>query len=138
MIRKIISIIIYVFAGFFFFSVDSVLFIDNKQHIPCYFKLGIAGFFFVLGLILFFIGILFSGLKNWRRDLGVLFITVTAIELFTIMTFICIYLTPELQAMMPKNVYLYSQSSLLQRISYIIFTGAVGVLLLLRYKQKIS
>jgi hypothetical protein len=137
MIRKIISIIFYSFAGFFLLGVGAILFADNKEHIPFSYRLGIAGFLFALGLLLSFIGILFSGLKNWQRDLGALFITITIFQLFSILSFICMVLTPDLRSMMPKDSFLYSQSSLLLGISYIIFIGLAGVLLLMRYKQKV-
>src|SRR5579872_1278414 len=130
MIRKIISIIIYIFAGIFFSATDSILFVAGHQPIPLSVKLVIGGFLLIMGLILFFIGALFSGLRYWLRDLGILLIVVAVLQAFTVMVFFCMYLTPDIQSIMPKDMYLYqySQNALFLGVGYIILMGAVGAL----------
>lgn len=104
--RKVSSIILKVIAGFFFYMVSLLAFVNEP---PTGGKLGILIGFSVPALVAMVIGLALSHFQNWRRDVGIVLLSATGFTAFLIFTFACFLMTEEVQNMIrPDTLTFFS------------------------------
>jgi cation transport ATPase len=134
MIRKIISIAIYIISGFFLLigAVTAFIKIPDYPIIPVWLFLA----YFIIGFILLIIAIAISEFKNWKHDTGILLITLAILDLFTIFTMVCFDMTPGMRAIMPKSPITIEYNYYFGG-SYLVILGLVGILLTKRSRNEL-
>ena len=105
MIRKIISIICYVIAGFFLYAVCLLGFINQ----PSYFtKIAVMGSFSVCSLITLAIGLAFRRFLTWKRDVGIVLLTVAGSAALSVFSIFCVSLSAEFKEFFPNIKFDFS------------------------------
>lgn len=96
MIRNFFGITFYIFAGFFVYMICLLAFISAPELDEHTGKLMMLTAFSVPLIIFLFLGMLLYRGNNWKITTGTTLLSGTGLNLFVVITFICIQLTPEL------------------------------------------
>ncbi|MDD2708275.1 MAG: hypothetical protein PHV34_09720 [Verrucomicrobiae bacterium] len=106
MARKIISIVLFVVAGFFvyamgllaFVNLDSPLFTNRP---PVWLKFAMVSFFFIPAVAALLLGLAVNRFQNWRRDIGIVLVSGAGMVVFVILSLMCLLLSPEAGRVFP-------------------------------------
>jgi hypothetical protein len=98
--RKAISIIFLICSGFLFFTATLSVFFQGLSPTG---KLFVMGGFAVAALIPHLIGLAFGGFRYWRRDTGVVLLSVTGFTAFTLFTIVCMMSSEEFRRILPPD-----------------------------------
>jgi hypothetical protein len=131
-IRNVFGIIAYVCSGFFFYAVNIVAFV-NQPLWPI--KSTIILVFAVPAILFSVIGSFCRGFGHFQRDLGIVLLSAAANSILVILSFVCMFASPELAKSLPPDT--------LQMFSAITFGAAslalyifIGLGLLLMSRKK--
>lgn len=145
MVRKILSIVFYVIAGFFFYGANGLTFVNvaaikTATQPPAWMKLVLVGIFAVPGLISLLIGLVLTRFQQWKRDVGIVLVSAGGVISFIAVTLACFLLSPESKRYFPPDTPEVSQvfGDLVVGIVCIVTTIVVGVLLIIisRWSRK--
>lgn len=98
--RKAISIILNVLAGFFFYGAILLGFIEANA-----FKWGIIGFFLLIAAIPLVISMALMRFRQWKKAAGIVFMSASGFTAFLIFSFASIYLSEESRKLMPPDIW---------------------------------
>jgi hypothetical protein len=101
MARNVIGIIFYVIAGFFFYGVGLLAFINMPD--VGKFNFVIMGIFAIPALVCTVIGAVVHSSGNWKASAGIVLLSAAAFNLFVVMTLISLMMSPELEKLVPNN-----------------------------------
>jgi hypothetical protein len=142
-VRKIISIIFYVIAGFFLYAVNGLAFINiavikTATPPPAWIKLLVIGIFAVPALISLLIGLGITGFQQWKRDVGIVFVSAGGVTSFVAVTMACLFMSPESKRYLPPEAPDMSQffGDLSVGILCIVMSIVLGALLIITSRQK--
>src|SRR5262249_19175852 len=107
MIRKVLSIVLYVVAGFFLYIVSLVAFIDGAA-------LGVDGagsgakwlpvvIFTVPAILALGAGLAIARFQDWMRDTGIVLLCAAGFTTFLILTFASLLMNEDYRRMMPPE-----------------------------------
>jgi hypothetical protein len=123
--RNALGVVLYVIAGFFVYMVCLLAFV-NQPPIP---KWGIVAGFTIPALLFLSGGLAVNRFRSWRRHAGIVLVTATGVTCFLIFTFMCLLMTDEFKQMMePETLHFLSAYG--SGVTFVVITGALGVLLL--------
>ena len=94
--RKVFGTLLYVLAGFLCYLLCLLSFINEP---PASKKWAIIGGFAIPTLLALVGGMALHRWNNWRMHAGLVFLAASGFTTFIILTFACMYRTPELQPM---------------------------------------
>lgn len=97
---KPISIVCYVVAGFFVYTIMILSFVNEP---PALAKIAIMGVFAVPAALSFLIGLSASRYTHWQRDLGVVFLSAALFMIILVLTVVCMLSTHEFTQHFPDN-----------------------------------
>ena len=114
MIRRVLSVVFYVVAGFLFYMVSLLAFIDSAAvgaNQPA-FGADDAAFakwlpiitFTVPALITLVAGLAIMGFRDWRRDAGIVLLSAAGFTTFLVFTFATMLMNEEFRKMMPPDM----------------------------------
>jgi len=89
---KICSIILEVIAGFFLFIVTLLAYMSGM---PAGWKLMSLGLFLLPAVVVMAIGLALTRFRFWKRDTGVVLLSVTGCTLFAVFTMACMLMSEE-------------------------------------------
>jgi heme/copper-type cytochrome/quinol oxidase subunit 4 len=98
--RKALSIILNVFAGFLFYGAILLGFIEANA-----FKWGIIGFFLVIAAIPLAISMVLTRFRQWRKATGVVLMSASGFTAFLIFSFACMYMSEESRKFMSPDIW---------------------------------
>lgn len=98
--RRVFSITLKVIAGFFFYVVNLLAFVNEP---PTGLKLGILAGFSVPAIITLIGGLALTRFKSWRRDTGIVLLSAAGFTAFLIFTFACLLMTEEFRTMIKPD-----------------------------------
>ena len=113
MIRRVLSVGFYIVAGFFFYTVSVLAFIDgaavangaamgaDDAALAKWLPIVI---FAVPALVTLVIGLAIMGFRDWRRDAGIVFLSVAGFMTFVVFTFVTTFMNEEFRKMMPPDM----------------------------------
>jgi hypothetical protein len=90
--RKVLGILFYVVAGFLLNIVCYMSFLKS----PLWVKSAMMGTFFIPGAIALVIGLTINRFRNWKREVGIVFVSGAGTNAFLFFTMICFFCSPEL------------------------------------------
>lgn len=96
---KVISIVCYVVAGFFLYTIMLLSFISGE---PLAAKFGIMGVFVVPATISLLIGLFLSGYSKWQRDVGIVFLSSALSSAFLVSTIFATFSNPDVMEQVPN------------------------------------
>ena len=114
MIRKVLSVGLYIIAGFFFYMVCVLAFIDGAA-------VGASGaasgaddaafakwlpiiIFTVPAIITLVVGLAIMGFRDWRRDAGIVLLSAAGFTTFLVFMFATMLMKEESRKMMPPEI----------------------------------
>lgn len=98
MARRAISIACYVVSGFFFYTVCMLAFVDEAPPLA---KLALTGGFCIPALIALGAGLACVRFQNWEREVGIVITSVGSFSLFSVLTMVCLFMSPEFKEFFP-------------------------------------
>ncbi|MBT3289081.1 MAG: hypothetical protein HN849_07430 [Victivallales bacterium] len=101
--RKTCSIILYVIAGYFFYMVALLGFLDGR--IPVGVKCSVLPFFMLPGAVSLCIGLALRGFRNWRRDTGIVVLSCAGFSALMVLTFLCMFASEELRKVIDPRAF---------------------------------
>jgi hypothetical protein len=114
MIRRVLSVVFYIVAGFFFYTVSVLAFIDGAAMGVNQAPFGADDaalakwlpiiIFAVPALITLVIGLAIMGFRDWRRDAGIVFLSVAGFTTFGIFMFVTTFMNEEYRKLMPPDM----------------------------------
>jgi hypothetical protein len=114
MIRRVLSVVLYIIAGFFFYMVSLLAFIDGAALATNGADLGAndAAFAKWLPIIIFgvpailslVVGLAIMGFRDWRRDAGIVFLSAAGFTTLLIFMFATMLMKEETRKMMPPDM----------------------------------
>jgi hypothetical protein len=114
MIRRVLSVVFYIVAGFLFYTVSVLAFIDGAAlgaNQPAFgaedatFVKWLPIIIFVVpALITLVIGLAIMGFRDWRRDAGIVFLSVAGFTTFGIFMFATTFMNEEYRKLMPPDM----------------------------------
>jgi hypothetical protein len=114
MIRRVLSVVFYVIAGFLFYTVSVVAFIDGAAVGANGAALGAndAAFakwlpviiFTIPALLTLVVGLAIMGFRDWRRDAGIVLLSAAGFTTFLVFTFATMLMNEEFRKMMPPDM----------------------------------
>jgi hypothetical protein len=114
MIRRVLSVGLYILAGFFFYMVSLLAFIDGAAVDPNGAALGTddAAFAKWLPIIIFtvpavltlVVGLAIMGFRDWRRDAGIVLLSAAGFTTLLIFMFATMFMKEEFRKMMPPEI----------------------------------
>jgi len=108
MIRRVLSVVLYIVAGFFLYMVSLLAFIDGAA-------MGIDGseavgakwlpiaVFTAPAVLALGAGLAIMRFQNWRRDAGIVFLSAAGLTTFLIVSFASMVTNEEFRRMMPSE-----------------------------------
>ena len=126
MIRKVLSIILNIIAGFFFYGL-SLLGFTNEPLTGV--KWGIMIGFSVMAVVALCGALALTRFRNWRRDTGIVLLSASGFTVFLIFTFICLLMTEEFRKMMRPDTLAFFSDYLTGGAIIVGFAGLGCVLL---------
>lgn len=135
MLRKVLSIIFYVIAGFFAFGILMANFIKISPD-ALQMKFLIMGFYIILVSLLLLFGLAISRFDNWKRTVGIFLLSVLGFSLLFLVIQVSIYFTPELRQIYDNEGIYFDQN--FDYLSTAVYLGVLAVLALvfLRMNKK--
>lgn len=137
--RKALSTIFYVISGFLLNTLCLFSFFKSPEISG---KAIIIGIYAVLAAIMAVIGLAISRFINWKRVLGILFVSSAVIGSFIIFTIVCTFLDPELKKLLPQKSLspnpLEVFSDYFSGLVCILALAIIGGLLIIKSPQKIT
>jgi hypothetical protein len=114
MIRRVLSVGFYIVAGFLFYMVSVLAFIDGAAvgaNQPG-FGADDAAFakwlpiiiFAVPALLTLVVGLAIMGFRDWRRDAGIVLLSVAGFMTFLVVMFVTTFMNEEFRKMMPPDM----------------------------------
>ena len=108
MVRKTLSIVFYIIAGFLFYTVAVLAFVNiaalkTSTPPPAWTKLLIIGIFVVPALISLLIGLAIARFQHWKRDVGIVFVSAGGVTSFIAVTMVCLVMSPEFKRYLPSS-----------------------------------
>jgi Mn2+/Fe2+ NRAMP family transporter len=100
MIRNLFSIIFSVIAGFFFYMVSLLGFVNEP---PAGTKWLLMLIFIIPAVTALCIGLALKGFRNWRKNTGIILISASLLTIFIAFTIACLMLTEEFRQMMKPD-----------------------------------
>jgi hypothetical protein len=114
MIRRVLSVGFYIVAGLLFYTVSVLAFIDGAA-------VGASGaasgaddaafakwlpiiIFTVPAIITLVVGLAIMGFRDWRRDAGIVFLSVAGFTTFVVFAFATTFMNEEYRKMMPPDM----------------------------------
>lgn len=106
--RKILSIVFYVIAGFFLYAVNGLAFVNvaaikTATPSPAWIKLLVIGIFAGPALISLVIGLAITRFQQWKRDVGIVFVSAGGVTSFIAVTMACLFISPESKRYFPPD-----------------------------------
>lgn len=102
MVRNVISVILFVAAGLFFYVVGLLSFVSEPS---AGVKLGVILGFSLPAIVALFIGLALRKFQRWKRDTGVVLLSATGLSSFIVVSFVFMVMTEEFREMMgPETV----------------------------------
>ena len=98
--NKALSIICYVVAGFFIYTIMILSFVNEP---PASAKLAIMGVFAVPAAISLLIGLYVSRYAHWQRDVGIVLLSAALFTIFLVLTVACMLATPKFTQQFSDN-----------------------------------
>lgn len=102
--RNVVSVILFIIAGFFFYIVGLLSFISEPAVNA---KWGIMFGFALPAAIALCLGLALRKFHRWKRNAGIVFISATGLTTFIVVTFICMLMTEEYRTMMGPETVAY-------------------------------
>jgi hypothetical protein len=103
--RRFFNILLYVVAGFFFYMVCIMGFVNGVPQVK---KWGIMLLFLMPALVALLAGLALRSFQDWRRDAGVVLLSAAAFTAFLIFTMVCFLADEEFRRMMkPETLALF-------------------------------
>ena len=113
MIRRVLSIVFYVVAGFFLYMVSLLAFIDGTA-LDTNGALGANGaaaakwlpivIFAVPAVLTLVVGLAIMGFRQWRRDTGIVFLSAAGFTTFLVFSVVSMFMNEEYRKMMPPDI----------------------------------
>ncbi|WP_158568827.1 hypothetical protein [Duganella sp. BJB488] len=100
--RKVLSVICQVIAGFFFYMVSMLAFMSG---FPAMGKAAMLAGFSVPAFIALAIALALTGLRNWKKDTGVMLLSMSAFNGFVILTMACMLASEEFRKLVPADSF---------------------------------
>jgi hypothetical protein len=142
-VRKILSIVFYVIAGFFFYAVNGLAFVNiaavkTATPPPAWTKLVVLGSFAVPALISLLIGLAMTRFQQWKRDVGIVLVSAGGVTSFIAVTMACLFISPESKRYFPPDTPDMSQffGDLTAGIVGIVTSMALGVLFIITSRRN--
>ena len=110
MMRRLFGILLYVIAGFFFYTVSVLSFINDSpaELNKWWFVLG----FTIPALVTLCGGLALNGFRKWKRVTGIILLTSSGFTAFIVFTFACLMTNPEfLRMSRPEAIAIFSDYS---------------------------
>jgi hypothetical protein len=114
MIRRVLSVVLYVVAGFLFYMICVLAFIDgaavgangaaSDADDAAFAKWLPIIIFTVPALLTLVAGLAIMGFRDWRRDAGIVFLSVAGFTTFGIFMFVTTFMNEEYRKMMPPDM----------------------------------
>jgi hypothetical protein len=102
MLRKVLSIVSLVIAGFFLHCSVAMAFIQ----VPSFgVKLATTGMFLIPMLLTLFIGLALRSFTQWQRVSGVVLISTAIVCAFLFLTIVCMLYSPELKSVVDQEAW---------------------------------
>ncbi len=132
--RKVISVVFYVIAGFFVYTVTLLAFVNmdalpSAGKAPAWAKFAIMGGFSIPAAIALLIGAAIDRFQHWKRDLGIVLVSGAGTTAVVAFTMACLLMSPEVKKLFPPG-QLDVFSDLVAGVSCIAAVLAVGVVLI--------
>ena len=107
-VRRILSIILYVIGGHFLYTVNALAFINiaavkTTTPSPAWMKLVLIGTFVVPALISLLIGLAITRFQQWKRDVGIVLVSAGGVTSFTAVSMVCLLMSPESKRYLPPG-----------------------------------
>jgi hypothetical protein len=113
MIRRVLSVGFYILAGFFLYTVSVLAFVDGAAVAngaamgaddAAFAKWLPIIIFAVPALLTLVIGLAIMGFRDWRRDAGIVLLSVAGFMTFVVLTFVTTFMNEEFRKMMPPDM----------------------------------
>jgi hypothetical protein len=139
--RKVLSIVFYVIAGFFVYMVCEMAFtnlgtLPSKSEPPLWVKPAIVGGFSIPGAIALVIGLAISRFQNWKRDIGIVFVSGVGVTVFGVLMIVCILQEPEFTKMLSNNNSFAMFSDFVSGVSCILLFLVAGIVLIMSSRKE--
>ncbi len=104
--RNVFSIIFNAIAGFFFYMVSLLGFVNGP---PIRIKWGIVLVSTIPAVLALYCGLALKSFQNWKRNVGIVLLCASGFTAFAVLTFVCLLTTEEFRIMMkPGTLTLFS------------------------------
>ncbi len=135
MARKVISIVLYVVAGFFIYGVGLLAFTNmdampaGSIKPPAWAKSAMMGGFSAPAGVALLLGLAIDRFRHWKRDLGIVFLSGAGVAAFVVLTIACLLLSPDSKKLFPRDALDFF-SAYATGLSFILGLLAIGVTLI--------
>jgi glucan phosphoethanolaminetransferase (alkaline phosphatase superfamily) len=125
-----VSILFYVVAGFFFYTVNVLGFVSEAPRTT---KWGIMLAFIVPAVGSLSIGLAINSFRNWKRDVGIVLLSTAGLMSFLVFSFVCFLKSEEFKKMMKPDTLAFFNDYVTGALCLSI-SAIVGLLLLKKKK----
>ncbi len=126
--RKFCSVASHILAGFFLYGISLLAFTSQLSLIEKTSMMIVFGLPVVAAL---FIGLALAGFCNWRRDVGIVFLSTAAMSAFVVITVACMLMSESLEGLLPLDIF-NSFNAHFTGFTFIALYAVLGALLLKR------
>ncbi|MEV4781287.1 hypothetical protein [Burkholderia sp. LMU1-1-1.1] len=98
--RKVLSVLCHIVAGFLFNIVSVLAFISA---LPATAKFLMLAGFSLPALIALVVGLAFTGFRDWKRDAGIVLLSTSAWSAFMVLTMACLLMSEEFTRLVPQS-----------------------------------
>lgn len=126
--RKVLSVLCHIVAGFLFNVVSMLAFINA---LPATAKFLMLAGFSLLALAALAIGLAVTGLRDWKRDAGIVLLATSAWSVFMVVTMACLLMSEDFTKLVPGSASAPMDDYLTGGL-FIVVLAAVGWLLFKR------
>jgi hypothetical protein len=128
---KVLSILLYVASGFFFYATTVIGFVEAPSVAA---KCAMIAIFTVPALILFAIGLACSPDRRALRDLGIVLTSSAGFSTAVVLSMVCVFLDPVMRKSLPAEQF-HNKLDFLTGSAWIAFIGALGLISLFQSRQ---
>lgn len=100
--RKVFGVVCQVVAGFFLYMVSMLAFMSG---LPVLAKAAMLAGFAVPAFIALAIALALTGLRNWKKNTGLMLLSMSAFNGFVIFSMACMWMSEEFRRMMPPDSF---------------------------------
>lgn len=100
--RKVLSVACQIIAGFFFYMVSMLAFMSG---FPAMGKAAMLAGCSVPAFIALAVALALTGLRNWKKDTGVMLLSMSAFNGFIILSIACMWMSEEFRRIMPSDPF---------------------------------